>query len=300
MDIIDEAINKGYIEAPKNNNQYKAIRSLYEHLFPKWLSETKVDLIGSKDNFESLINIDNFLCFLKEQSVEISNSLIKLQKEKAEELEVEINEKEVEIAFYIVGLKGHFNHLDTTVPVFHYIDSVLQKYNISYREAYRILYKYKGAYSQKYYDNVVAKVLTYLSDLSSFSLTEATDTKTKKETPKAFVELFYDANFVLPCIEILKEIEPPLIDTECNYIGGLKGAFCVWIDEMQKQGIMKHYSDRKIFASLLPQIIKRFSIDESMFGKHHSKADNQYRFDIKTKLSQAKLSQNSQKGKLGK
>ena len=130
MDIIDEAINKGYIEAPKNNNQYKAIRSLYEHLFPKWLSETKVDLIGSKDNFESLINIDNFLCFLKEQSVEISNSLIKLQKEKAEELEVEINEKEVEIAFYIVGLKGHFNHLDTSFPVFHYIDSVLQKSNI--------------------------------------------------------------------------------------------------------------------------------------------------------------------------
>jgi len=69
---------------------------------------------------------------------------------------------------------------------------------------------------------------------------------------------------------------------------------------MQKQGIIKHYSDRKIFASLLPQIIKRFSIDESMFGKHQSKAESKYRFDIKTKLSQVKLSQNSQKGKLGK
>jgi hypothetical protein len=300
MDLIDEAINKGYIEAPNNNIHYNTIRSLYENWFSVWLSETKVDLIGSKDNFESLINMDNFLCFLKEQSVEISNSLIKSQKEKAEDMKVEINEKEVEIAFYIVGLKGHFNHLDTTIPVFHYIDTVLQKYNISYREAYRILYKYRGAYNQKYYDNVVTKVLTYLNDLSSFSLPKPTDSKTKKEAPKAFDELFYDANFVLPCIEILKEVEPPLIDTECNYIGKSKGAFCVWIDEMQKQGIIKHYSDRKIFALLLPQIIKRFSIDESMFGKPQNKAENQYRFDIKTKLSQVKLSQNSQKGKLGK
>jgi hypothetical protein len=194
MDIIDEAINKGYIEAPVNHNHYKVIRSLYEHLFPKWLSETKVDLIGNKDNFESLINMDNFLCFLKEQSVEISNSLIKSQKEKAEELKVEINEKEVEIAFYIVGLKGHFNHLDTTVPVFHYIDTVLQKYNISYREAYRILNKYKGAYNQKYYDNVVAKVLIYLNDLSSFSLPKQTKKNTVTATLiRRFCELVNDS-----------------------------------------------------------------------------------------------------------
>lgn len=133
---------------------------------------------------------------------------------------------------------------------------------------------------------------------------QQTETKTEKEkekeTPKIFEELFYDINFVTPCIDLLKEIEPPLIDTECNYIGNLKGAFCVWIDQMQQQGIVKHFSDRKIFASLLPQKIKRFSIDESMFGKRHRKAENQYKADIKTLLSQIKLSQNSQKGELGK
>lgn len=142
--------------------------------------------------------------------------------------------------------------------------------------------------------------LTKASLDSKALLPQQTKTETEQKQPKTFAELFYDANFISPCIDILKEVEPPLIDTECNYIGNLKGAFCVWIDEMQRQGIVKHFSDRKIFASLLPQKIKRFSIDESMFGKPQSKAENKYRTDMKTLLSQIKLSQNSQKGKLGK
>lgn len=124
--------------------------------------------------------------------------------------------------------------------------------------------------------------------------------KNELKKPKTFEELFYNTDLVVPCIDILKELEPPLIDAEFNYIGKLKGAFCVWIDEMRSQGIIKHFSDRKIFASLIPQKIKRFSIDESMFGKPQSRAEEKYKTDIKTLLSQIKLSQNSQKGKLGK
>lgn len=119
--------------------------------------------------------------------------------------------------------------------------------------------------------------------------------KHEQETPKTFDELFYNTGLVTPCINILKELDPPLIDTEYNYIGKLKGVFCVWIDEMQRQGIVKsnYPEERKLFASLIPQKIKRFSIDESMFGKYQSKAENLYRTDIKTKVSKIKLSQNS-------
>ena len=126
------------------------------------------------------------------------------------------------------------------------------------------------------------------------ALPPQTETKTEQETPQTFEELFYNIELVQPSIDILKEIEPPLIDTDYNYIGKLKGIICVWIDELQRQGIVKHYSDRKIFASLIPQKIKRFSIDESMFGKYQNKAENNYRTDIKTKVSKIKLSQNSQ------
>jgi len=108
------------------------------------------------------------------------------------------------------------------------------------------------------------------------------ETKSKQEQPVTFEELFNDVSLVSVCIDILKEVTPPLIDTECNYIGKSKGAFCVWIDELKRQGVVKHYSDRKIYASLLPQRIGRFNIDESMFGKHHKKAENQYRTDIKS------------------
>lgn len=119
--------------------------------------------------------------------------------------------------------------------------------------------------------------------------------RTKQETPKTFEELFYNPDLVTPYIDILKELDPPLIDENYNFIGKLKGIICVWIDELQRQGIVKgnYPKERKLFASLIPTRINRFSIDESMFGKYQTKAENNYRTDIKTKVSKIKLSQNS-------
>lgn len=158
---------------------------------------------------------------------------------------------------------------------------------------------FSGNTIRKEYDNDVNHKRYFLMEIGSFIDellgTSQTETKPKQETPKSFDQLFYNKELVKPCIDILKELDPPLVDTDYNYIGKLKGVFCVWIDEMQRQGIVKHYSDRKIFASLIPQKIKRFSIDESMFGKHQSKAERLYKTDIKTKVSKIKLSQLSQK-----
>jgi hypothetical protein len=154
--------------------------------------------------------------------------------------------------------------------------------------------KYKNYVSAE-----IENIKTYIKNTEEKALPPQQTEKPKPEqkTPKVFNELFYNIDLVQPSIDILKEIEPPLIDTDYNYIGKLKGIICVWIDELQRQGIIKHYSDRKIFASLIPQKIKRFSIDESMFGKYQKKAEENYRTDIKTKVSKIKLSQNSQKGK---
>ncbi len=154
-------------------------------------------------------------------------------------------------------------------------------YNMGYNEVLQIKLAILKAYKQTQPQNEALPP-------------QQTETKTAQETPQTFDELFYNIELVQPSIDILKEIEPPLIDTDYNYIGKLKGIICVWIDELQRQGIVKHYSDRKIFASLIPQKIKRFSIDESMFGKYQSKAENNYRTDIKTKVSKIKLSQSSQ------
>lgn len=176
------------------------------------------------------------------------------------------------------------------------------------KKRYPFVLTHKAVKEFGYYSGIVGKVEEQVKKhprlFATFDKCEhdliPQKTETKTEQPKTFEELFYDENFVAPCIDILKEVEPPLIDTELNYIGKLKGAFCVWIDEMQRQGIVKKYADRKIFSSLLPQKIKRFSIDESMFGKQQRKAEDRYRTDMKTLLSQIKLSLNSQKGRLGK
>jgi hypothetical protein len=120
--------------------------------------------------------------------------------------------------------------------------------------------------------------------------------KPRQETPKTFDELFYNTDLITPCVDILKELDPPLVDTDYNYIGKLKGVICVWIDEMKRQGIVKsnYPEERKLFAELIPQKLKRFSIDESMFGKYQRKAEDNYRTEIKTKVSKIKLSQDSQ------
>lgn len=185
---------------------------------------------------------------------------------------------------------------DSNIEKFHRFETAYLKRQI---QKYNTKEKIEPEETEIYLSQI--EVLEYINSISSSKTPQQAETKPKKlEAPISFDELFYDANFISPCIDILKVVDPPLLDAECNYIGKLKGAFCVWIDEMQRQGIVKHFSNREIYASLLPQRIKRFSIDESMFGKPQPKAEENYRTDMKTLLSQIKLSQYSQSGKLGK
>jgi hypothetical protein len=146
------------------------------------------------------------------------------------------------------------------------------------------------------------RIFTKLSEIESIPLTisdgntQQTETKAEQETPETFESLFYNKNFVNPCINILKEVDPPLIDGDCNFIGNLKSGIVIWINEMQRQAVIKSNfpQERKLLALLIPQKIKRFSIDESMFSKHSKRAESQYRIDIKAMVSKIKHSQNSQ------
>ena len=115
----------------------------------------------------------------------------------------------------------------------------------------------------------------------------------KEKLPTTFEELFYDPEIVEPCIGVLKKIEPPILNESGMYMGGLKGAFVVWIDALKKRDFIKIYSDRKIYASLISK--KFVSIDESMFGKINPTASKRYSKDIEVLLSQ--ISHERKKGK---
>lgn len=163
--------------------------------------------------------------------------------------------------------------------------------NISEKEINIELFNYQK-YLKSKRESIYIDLINEIQSLPPQKIVKPNETE---ETPKTFEELFYNTDLVIPSIDILKELDPPLIDTDCNYIGKLKGIICVWIDELKRQGIVKssYPEERKLFAALIPQKIKRFSIDESMFGKYHQKAEDNYRTDIKTKISKIKLSQNS-------
>lgn len=142
-----------------------------------------------------------------------------------------------------------------------------------------------------FFDKYIKADIEYLKQ----QLNKEKNTKPKKsvekpEMPKRFEEIFYDVNLMQPCIDILKQVEPPLIDSDCNFIGKPKGAICVWIDEMQRQAIIKHVSDRKQLAILISDKIKNFSINDRMFDNHHSTAERQYRDDFKALISKYKIS----------
>jgi hypothetical protein len=125
-------------------------------------------------------------------------------------------------------------------------------------------------------------------------------TKTEKETPKTFEELFYNTKHAEPCLRILNELQPPVIDALNNYIGKAKGVFPLWIKVLtnhKPEPLIKHFKDL-IYKDLLNQKIKGLNLtkDASEFRKQYIRLENnKTELDIKTILSQY-----SQSGKLGK
>lgn len=114
---------------------------------------------------------------------------------------------------------------------------------------------------------------------------------TKQEEPVTLQSLFHDEKMVTPCIDILKHCEPPLIDENCRYIGKEKSALCLWINLLERNGLIKKQSDRKVYAQMLSLTFEGFSISHSMFAKLTPRAEKKYEHQMKHKLHEIKRSQ---------
>ena len=121
-----------------------------------------------------------------------------------------------------------------------------------------------------------------------------------KETPKTFDELFYNPENAEPCLKILSELHPPVIDAINNYIGKAKGIFPLWVKILKNHKpnpLIKHFKD-EVYKDLINQKVKGLNLskDASEFRKTYVRIENnKIELDIKTILSQY-----SQSGKLGK
>jgi hypothetical protein len=125
-------------------------------------------------------------------------------------------------------------------------------------------------------------------------------TVTEQKLPKTFEELFYKPENAEPCLNILRELQPPVIDGMNNYIGKAKGVLPLWVSVLKNhkpEPLIKHFKDT-IYKDLLNQKINglNLSIDATEFRKQYKRLENnKIELDIRTLLSQY-----SQKGKLGK
>lgn len=140
----------------------------------------------------------------------------------------------------------------------------------------------------------------YLEQKQSLPPQQTEKPKPEQETPKTFEELFYNPAHAEPCLKILNELQPPVIDAINNYIGKAKGIFPLWVKVLKNhepKPLIKHFKD-VIYKDLLNEKVKGLNLskDASEFRKQYKRIEKEkVELDIK-----AILSQYSQSGKLGK
>jgi acyl carrier protein len=138
----------------------------------------------------------------------------------------------------------------------------------------------------KYYFHLLQKWIDLLEKCAA-----KPKAKNEAELPKKLEDAFYDKKNVQPCIDILKELDPPILDDNGKFIGKLKAVLVVWIVVLQKRSIVRSYSnDRKVFPEIFKNEFKMQSFSGSNFAKHSTRA-NEYKNDIEVIISQIKLSQ---------
>lgn len=206
---------------------------------------------------------------------------------------------------FINWIKRKFEHLKFHKPTSYFQNSIWtlrQIENITFAEFEEDdIRTLVHNHFQRYYQFIFARLSLHLSISENINFEVKKDSEELKETfSERNKSLFINPSDEEVCLKILKDLDPPLIDANCNFIGGPKGTVVIWVEELRRQGLVKSYTNRKIYASQVMKVIHRFTIDESMFGKPQKRAEAKYRTEIRTMVSQLKLSQNSQKGKLGK
>lgn len=235
-----------------------------------------------------------------------------------EEMQLSIKKSPAKMAAYLTGIKIHppeikdrfekrFEQAVISLILDDYIeafDELKQNKNSvdSYVQYFNQFYEYKEEW------RMLESLLQYsliLNRLEIFNDLRRVDsgqveTVAKQEQPKSFEELFYNPENAEPCLRILSELQPPVIDEKNNYIGKAKGVFPLWVKILKNhkpEPIIKHFKDA-VYKDLLNQKIKGLNLskDASEFRKQYKRVENdRIELDIR-----AILSQYSQTGKLGK
>lgn len=172
--------------------------------------------------------------------------------------------------------------------------------------------KYKGGKELEHWSTVIAgyNIPAYVIEvvegfLASFNNPAPPEQTKKKDkppkSPKRFEDLFCEPHHAETCLNILRDIEPPVIDSVNNYIGkGKKGIFPLWLKVLKQHKphpLIKYFPDL-IYKDMLNNKINGLSLskDASEFRKRYTRLE---KGNVELEFK-AILSQYSQDGKLGK
>ncbi len=151
---------------------------------------------------------------------------------------------------------------------------------------------------KEYLSELITAIKT--KDCQSHKETPLSKKNNRDNTPKKFEDLFCNPNNSNICLEILRVLDPPFIDSSNTYIGKNKGIFPLWIKVLKTHNpepLIKHFDD-KTYKNILNNHFKGLNLskDASEFRKVYARLDTKgLEQQIKTILSQF-----SQSGRLGK
>ena len=273
--------------------------------FREWLAnqnnQTELNDIEYSEILKGKNAYNLFVDFIHYRKAEVKKNIIENVEKTSKDNRY--SEKQL-IAMEILGLATGENNYNPVQPVFHHIDDVLTKHNLTNYQALILLKKHTGGLNTAINKSLTEEVIKHLECLVNYeNLTppKQTKTKTEQEQPKTFDELFYNPEHAEPCLQILSKLQPPVIDAINNYIGkGKKGVFPLWVDVLKNhkpKPLIKHFKD-SVYTDLLNQKVKGLNLtkDASEFRKVYKRLEtNKIELDIKVILSQY-----SQSGKLGK
>lgn len=115
---------------------------------------------------------------------------------------------------------------------------------------------------------------------SEMSVSEVDDNQLSKKNPYTNLdEVFINISDIDKCINVLRKVDPPIIDENGQFLGKNKGAFVIWIDELRRKGKLHTIND-KFLPELLIEKFPGLTISASLFRQPPGRADDMYRRDF--------------------
>lgn len=139
---------------------------------------------------------------------------------------------------------------------------------------------YLETIGSRQYDAENAKLKLYIDFLKSYKIDEKKD-----DEYKDLKEIFIYPETYDDCINVLKDVHPPILNIENKYIGKEKGAFVLWIDYLNRNNLIYKSLNDKDYSRLISKAFD-FPISEGLFRKVSKRAMERYDADFKQLLSQ--------------